>query len=79
MRDGRHLTCVIQIVTFHLLLNLAQDLAIEPKMVKRGIIKYLVEMLDRQTPELIVLAIGFLKRLSVVGDNKDEIVGASSC
>ncbi|KAI8586335.1 kinesin-associated protein-domain-containing protein [Geranomyces variabilis] len=62
-------------VSFNLLFNLSNDLSIEPKMVKRGIIKYLVEMLARATPELVVLAINFLKRLSVIRDNKDEIIG----
>ncbi|KAJ3159524.1 Kinesin-associated protein 3 [Geranomyces michiganensis] len=62
-------------VSFNLLFNLSNDLSIEPKMVKRGIIKYLVEMLARATPELVVLATNFLKRLSVIRDNKDEIVG----
>ncbi|KAJ3007877.1 hypothetical protein HKX48_008897 [Thoreauomyces humboldtii] len=61
-------------VSFHLLLNLANDLTIEPKMVKRGIVRYLVEMLDRGTPELVVLGVTFLKRLCIVGENKDEIV-----
>ncbi|TPX57785.1 hypothetical protein PhCBS80983_g03597 [Powellomyces hirtus] len=62
-------------VSFHLLLNLAHDLSIEPKMVKRGIVKYLVEMMSRGTPELVVLVTNFLKRLSIVRENKDEIVG----
>ncbi|KND02983.1 uncharacterized protein SPPG_02058 [Spizellomyces punctatus DAOM BR117] len=61
-------------VSFHLLFNLAQDLTIEPKMVKRGIIKLLVTVLDRQTPELLILVIGFLKRLSVIRENKNELV-----
>ncbi|KAI9106093.1 kinesin-associated protein-domain-containing protein [Phlyctochytrium arcticum] len=62
------------LVSFHLLLNLAQDPSIEPKMVKRGISKLLVSMMDRQTPELLILVVGFLKRLSIIRDNKDELV-----
>ncbi|KAI8818255.1 kinesin-associated protein-domain-containing protein [Fimicolochytrium jonesii] len=62
------------LVSFHLLLNLANDLTIEPKMVKRGIIRHLVEMLGRQTPELVTVVITFLKKLSIVAENKEEII-----
>ncbi|KAJ3130579.1 Kinesin-associated protein 3, partial [Physocladia obscura] len=61
-------------VCFHLLLNLAEDLGIEVKMVKREIVQYLVTILDRETPELLVLTITFLKKLSLFKENKDELV-----
>ncbi|KAJ3016484.1 UNVERIFIED_CONTAM: Kinesin-associated protein 3 [Siphonaria sp. JEL0065] len=61
-------------VCFHLLLNLAEDLSIEVKMVKRDIVRYLLTILDRETPELLVLTITFLKKLSVFKENKDELV-----
>ncbi|KAJ3276056.1 Kinesin-associated protein 3 [Terramyces sp. JEL0728] len=65
-------------VSFHLLLNLAEDLNIEVKMIKRDIIKYLVEMLDRNTPELLLLIITFLKKLSVFQENKDQMLKYST-
>ncbi|KAJ3062382.1 Kinesin-associated protein 3 [Podochytrium sp. JEL0797] len=61
-------------VCFHLLLNLAEDLSIEVKMVKRDIVRYLTTILDRETPELLVLTLTFLKKLSVFKENKDELV-----
>ncbi|KAJ8324391.1 hypothetical protein QVD99_002423 [Batrachochytrium dendrobatidis] len=60
-------------VSFHLLLNLAEDTGIEVKIVKRDIVKYLVDILDRKTPELLVLAITFLKKLSIFRENVDEM------
>ncbi|KAL2918660.1 hypothetical protein HK105_201494 [Polyrhizophydium stewartii] len=61
-------------VSFHLLLNLAEDLSIEVKMIKRDIVKYLINMLDRKTPELLILVVTFLKKLSVFRENKDEML-----
>ncbi|KAJ3186592.1 hypothetical protein HDU85_007412 [Gaertneriomyces sp. JEL0708] len=61
-------------VSFHLLLNLAEDLNVEVKMVKRGVIRYLVGLLDRKTPELVILMLTFLKKLSIFKENKDEMV-----
>ncbi|KAJ3023690.1 UNVERIFIED_CONTAM: Kinesin-associated protein 3 [Siphonaria sp. JEL0065] len=40
-------------------------LSIEVKIVKRDIVRYLLTILDRETPELLVLTITFLKKLSV--------------
>jgi hypothetical protein len=61
-------------VSFHLLLNLAEDLNIEVKMVKRDIIQYLMKLLDRSTSDLLVLALTFLKKLSVFQENKDQML-----
>ncbi|KAI9356221.1 kinesin-associated protein-domain-containing protein [Zopfochytrium polystomum] len=61
-------------VCFHLLLNLAEDVNIEVKMVKRDIVRYLLILLDRKTPELLILVITFLKKLSIFKENKDEMV-----
>ncbi|KAI8848530.1 kinesin-associated protein-domain-containing protein [Chytridium lagenaria] len=61
-------------VCFHLLMNLAEDLNIEVKMIKRDIVKYLMIMLERKTPELLILSTTFLKKLSVFKENKDEMV-----
>ena len=65
-------------VCFHLLLNLAEDLNIEVKMVKRDIVRYLLNMLDRKTPDLLVLIVNFLKKLSIFRENKDELANVSN-
>lgn len=43
-------------------------------MIKKDIVKYLISMLDRETPELLILVITFLKKLSVFKENKDEML-----
>ncbi|KAJ3386385.1 Kinesin-associated protein 3 [Entophlyctis sp. JEL0112] len=65
-------------VCFHLLLNLAEDISIEVKMVKRNIVQYLLKILGRETPELLLLTITFLKKLSIFRENKDELVQSDS-
>jgi hypothetical protein len=66
-------------VSFHLLLNLAEDLNIEIKMVKRDIIQYLMKLLDRSTSDLLILALTFLKKLSVFQENKDQMLRNADC
>ena len=64
----------------HLLLNLAEDPMIEVKMVRRGMIQFLVFLVDRNmstastSPELPILALNFLKKLSVYKENKDSLI-----
>ncbi len=65
-------------MSFHLLLNLAEDLNIEVKMIKRDIVKYLINMLDRSTPELLILVVTFLKKLSIFQENKNIMVNQSN-
>lgn len=60
-------------VAFHLLLNLAEDLQIERKMKNRQIISQLMAMLDRNNPDLLFIVLNFLKKLSIFGDNKNEM------
>jgi hypothetical protein len=60
-------------VAFHLLLNLAEDLQIERKMRNRTIIGHLLTMLERNNPDLLFIALNFLKKLSIFGDNKIEM------
>lgn len=60
-------------VCFHVLLNMAEDINVERKMKKRGITKMLVGMLKRKSPELLLLTIAFLKKLSIFKENKDEM------
>ena len=61
-------------VAFYMLLNLAEDTAIERKMKKRNIVAYLAKALDRQNVELLILAVTFLKKLSVFRENKDAML-----
>ncbi|TPX51129.1 hypothetical protein SeLEV6574_g00469 [Synchytrium endobioticum] len=68
----------------HLLLNLAEDPIIESKMVRRGIIHQLTFLVDLNVsttstaPELPMLAINFLKKLSVYRENKDALVHSAT-
>jgi hypothetical protein len=61
-------------VSFHILLNLAEDLQIERKMRKRGIVSLLISMLERNNPDLLYIVLSFLKKISVFGSNKDEMI-----
>ena len=65
-------------VCFHVLLNLAEDVQVERKMVKRKIVQYLAAMLDRTNAELLVLVVTFLKKLSIFQENKDDMASNPS-
>eukprot|EP00743_Colponemidia_sp_Colp-15_P004208 GILK01004540.1.p1 GENE.GILK01004540.1~~GILK01004540.1.p1 ORF type:complete len:755 (+),score=181.94 GILK01004540.1:116-2380(+) len=58
---------------FYVLLNLAEDWITERKMKKRKIVELLVNMLDRNNADLLTLVVTFLKKLSIFGENKDEM------
>ncbi|CAD7091013.1 unnamed protein product [Hermetia illucens] len=60
-------------VAFYLLLNVAENVKLEEKMRKKNIVKMLIKALERQNIELLVLVVTFLKKLSIVRDNKDEM------
>ncbi|XP_062138534.1 kinesin-associated protein 3 [Drosophila sulfurigaster albostrigata] len=60
-------------VAFYLLLNMAENVKLEEKMRRKNIVKMLVKALDRQNIDLLMLASTFLKKLCIVGDNKDEM------
>lgn len=60
-------------VAFYLLLNIAENTAFEEKMCRKSIIRMLVKTLDRQSIELLVLVVTFLKKLSIIRDNKDQM------
>ena len=42
-------------------------------MKNRGIIEYLCIMLERNNPDLLFIVMNFLKKLSIFGDNKNEM------
>jgi len=57
---------------------LAEDFSIEKKMKKRfifykfrKIVSLLVKMLERNDFHLLIIALLFLRKLSIVGDNKN--------
>ncbi|KAK3581891.1 hypothetical protein CHS0354_024204 [Potamilus streckersoni] len=60
-------------VAFYLLLNLAEDLKVELKMRNKGMVKMLVQSLERDNPELLILVVSFLKKLSIFIENKVEM------
>ncbi|KAH9363527.1 hypothetical protein HPB48_005940 [Haemaphysalis longicornis] len=57
-------------VCLYLLLNVAEEPRSEIKMVNRGLVPMLVECLGREQPDLLLLAVCFLKRLSVYYENQ---------
>ncbi|XP_059150939.1 kinesin-associated protein 3-like isoform X2 [Physella acuta] len=61
-------------VSYYLLLNLAEDLSVELKMRNKGIVRMLVNTLDRNNFELLILVVSFLKKLSIFIENKKEMV-----
>eukprot|EP00026_Physarum_polycephalum_P002706 Phypoly_transcript_02714.p1 GENE.Phypoly_transcript_02714~~Phypoly_transcript_02714.p1 ORF type:complete len:620 (+),score=86.23 Phypoly_transcript_02714:716-2575(+) len=60
-------------VCFSVLLHLAEDMAIEKKMKKHNIVKNLVAVLDAENPDLLSVVLLFLKKLSIIKENKDEM------
>jgi len=57
-------------VSFHVLINLAEEPDIERKMARRGIVTYLITMLrSRQNLELLVLSLLFLVKLAIFKEN----------
>lgn len=79
------LNLINDIVTLSLLLNLAEDLSIEVKMVKRDILKYLLEILSRKSAapavsngtcsDLVLhTVLLFLSKLGIFQENKDILI-----
>jgi hypothetical protein len=60
-------------VGFYILLNLAEDLSVERKMVKKQLIPSLATMLNRKFEDLLILTVTFLKKLCTIGENKDAM------
>lgn len=59
---------------FHVLINLAEDANVEKKMVKRGVIDFLLLLLQRSSANLLIIVTAFLKKLSVFEENVAQIV-----
>ncbi|KFM69323.1 Kinesin-associated protein 3, partial [Stegodyphus mimosarum] len=60
-------------VCFLLLLHIAEDRKVEYKMVNRGIISLLAKCLNRESPDLLIIVVSFLLKLSVFIENKEEM------
>jgi hypothetical protein len=60
-------------VGMYILLNLAEDLAVERKMIKKNLVATLASTLTRSFEDLLILCITFLKKLSTIQENKDDI------
>lgn len=60
-------------VAFYLLLNIAENVKTEEKMRHKNITKMLIKTLDRNNVDLLMLVVTFLKKLSIVRDNKDDM------
>ncbi|KAF0305674.1 Kinesin-associated protein 3 [Amphibalanus amphitrite] len=66
-------------VCLYLLLNLAEDVKTEEKMRRRGVVPLLCRCLDRDSADLLLLVVTFLKKLSVYVENKDDMLDLSVC
>lgn len=65
----------LQFVCLSILLFLAEDLEIERKMCKRGVVGLLVPLLQRtDNLRLVQLAVRFLRKLSIFEENKNAMV-----
>ncbi|XP_077076787.1 kinesin-associated protein 3a isoform X6 [Siphateles boraxobius] len=60
-------------VALYLLLNLSEDTRTELKMRNKNIVHLLVKTLDRDSEELLVLVVSFLKKLSIFLENKNDM------
>ncbi|VDP80802.1 unnamed protein product [Echinostoma caproni] len=63
-----------KIVSFYLLLNISEDLNVELKMHNKGIVLLLCRCLERESFELLILIVSFLKKLSIFSENKNEML-----
>ncbi|CAE7209702.1 KAP115 [Symbiodinium natans] len=60
-------------ISLSVLLNLAEEISIEKKMVNRKMPTLLLQLLDRSQEDLLLVVLTFLKKLSVFEENKDQI------
>lgn len=60
-------------VTVYLLLNIAEDTKVEMKMKNKKIVVLLMSLLERNNPELLILVVSFLKKLSIFLENKTDM------
>ena len=61
-------------VCLNILLNVSCNPNIEKKMRKLGLVQMLVRCLERNDFHLLIVALGFLRKLSVMGEFKEQMV-----
>lgn len=61
-------------ISLSILLNLAEEPKIEKKMTRKNMIGILIKMLDRNDFQLLIIVLLFLKKLSIVSENKNQMV-----
>ena len=65
----------IMYACYHLLMNLAEDLSVEKKMLKRQLLENMVTHLrNAHSLQLLTVILGFLKKLSGFEENKTALV-----
>ena len=61
-------------VCLNILFNISSNPAIEKKMRKAGLVQILIRCLERNDFHLLIVTLGFLRKLSVIADYKDQMV-----
>lgn len=61
-------------ISLSILLNLAEEPKIEKKMTRKNMIGILIKMLERNDFQLLIIVLLFLKKLSIVSENKNQMV-----
>ncbi len=64
-------------IVLNILLNISDDPTVEKKMKKADITRLLIRCLERNDLQLLVVALYFLKKLSVINSYKDEMIQLS--
>jgi hypothetical protein len=61
-------------VAFYILINLAEDVVVERKMLNKGLLLQLESMLERSNGDLLIITVSFLRKLSIYHENKEMIL-----
>lgn len=64
-------------VALYILINLAEDVQVERKMLNKGLLAKLESMLERSNGDLLIISVSFLKKLSIYHENKELILRES--
>lgn len=59
--------------SLYILMNISEDLKLEYKIINKGIISYLIKLLDRNSQDLLLVIVIYLKKLSVFIENKTQM------
>lgn len=71
-KAGQHRAKVLFSCT-HVLFNLAANVTVEQKMVGRGLVALLLPLLGHTWADLVLLALRFLAKLSLYGENIAQV------